>query len=159
MCVQVCVAFNPQSTIVATGSMDTTAKLWDVQKGAEVSTLSVSISILHKVIPVCTNVCFAIVIINGMITVGTLTLHCCTKWCSHCEWSLANLALLPVCVCNIVSPTGSFCWDYILFIQHNWWSTTDWLIWSHCECVGHKNRQVREKKNLIWIEFKSLRIR
>ena len=98
-----CVAFNPQSTIVATGSMDTTAKLWDVQKGAEVSTLSVSISILHYVIPVCTNVCFAIVIINGMITVGTLTLHCCTKWCSHCEWSLANLALLPVCVCNCLT--------------------------------------------------------
>ena len=39
---QVCVAFNPQSTVVATGSMDTTAKLWDVQKGAEISTLSVS---------------------------------------------------------------------------------------------------------------------
>jgi len=36
------VAFNPQSTVVATGSMDTTAKLWDVQKGAEISTLSVS---------------------------------------------------------------------------------------------------------------------
>ena len=35
-------AFNPQSTVVATGSMDTTAKLWDVQKGAEISTLSVS---------------------------------------------------------------------------------------------------------------------
>ena len=35
-------AFNPQSTVVATGSMDTTAKLWDVLKGAEISTLSVS---------------------------------------------------------------------------------------------------------------------
>ena len=75
LCVQVCVAFNPQSTIVATGSMDTTAKLWDVQKGAEVSTLSVSISIYV----ICTNVHFAFVIINDMITIGTLTLHCCTK--------------------------------------------------------------------------------
>ena len=28
---------------MATGSMDTTAKLWDVQKGAEISTLSVSV--------------------------------------------------------------------------------------------------------------------
>jgi len=39
----VCLAFNPQSTVVATGSMDTTAKLWDVETGAEISTLSVSI--------------------------------------------------------------------------------------------------------------------
>ena len=38
----VCVGFNPQSTLVATGSMDTTAKLWSVQTGAEVSTLAVS---------------------------------------------------------------------------------------------------------------------
>lgn len=48
---QVCLAFNPQSTIVATGSMDTTAKLWDVQKGAEISTLSVSTSLFHPTIP------------------------------------------------------------------------------------------------------------
>ena len=48
---------------------------------------------------ICTNVRFAIVIINDMITVGTHTLHCCTKWSSPCEWSLANLALLCVCNC------------------------------------------------------------
>ncbi|NXS52140.1 DAW1 factor, partial [Brachypteracias leptosomus] len=36
----VCLSFNPQSTLVATGSMDTTAKLWDVEKGEEVATLS-----------------------------------------------------------------------------------------------------------------------
>ena len=41
---QVCVAFNPSSTIVATGSMDTTAKLWDVQTGAEITTLEVRFS-------------------------------------------------------------------------------------------------------------------
>uniref|UniRef100_A0A3P9BJS4 Uncharacterized protein n=1 Tax=Maylandia zebra TaxID=106582 RepID=A0A3P9BJS4_9CICH len=29
----VCLAFNPQSTLVATSSMDTTAKLWDVESG------------------------------------------------------------------------------------------------------------------------------
>lgn len=38
----VCVSFNPQSTLVATGSMDTTAKLWSVQTGTEVCTLAVS---------------------------------------------------------------------------------------------------------------------
>ncbi|NWW74771.1 DAW1 factor, partial [Climacteris rufus] len=36
----VCLSFNPQSTLVATGSMDTTAKLWDIEKGEEVATLS-----------------------------------------------------------------------------------------------------------------------
>ncbi|NWV33840.1 DAW1 factor, partial [Grantiella picta] len=36
----VCLAFNLQSTLVATGSMDTTAKLWDIEKGEEVATLS-----------------------------------------------------------------------------------------------------------------------
>ena len=40
----VSVAFNPQSTLVATGSMDTTAKLWSVEKGTEVHTLAVSTS-------------------------------------------------------------------------------------------------------------------
>lgn len=39
---QVCLSFNPQSTLIATGSMDHTAKLWDVEKGNEVRTLSVS---------------------------------------------------------------------------------------------------------------------
>lgn len=34
-------AFNPQSTLVATGSMDATAKLWDVETGEEVATLTV----------------------------------------------------------------------------------------------------------------------
>lgn len=43
--VQVCVTFNPQSTLIATGSMDTTAKLWDVESGKAVSTLEVSISV------------------------------------------------------------------------------------------------------------------
>ncbi|NXC52798.1 DAW1 factor, partial [Aleadryas rufinucha] len=36
----VCLSFNPQSTLLATGSMDTTAKLWDLEKGEEVATLS-----------------------------------------------------------------------------------------------------------------------
>ncbi|NWU59855.1 DAW1 factor, partial [Dromas ardeola] len=36
----VCLSFNLQSTLVATGSMDTTAKLWDIEKGEEVVTLS-----------------------------------------------------------------------------------------------------------------------
>ncbi|POI35468.1 hypothetical protein CIB84_000781 [Bambusicola thoracicus] len=35
----VCLSFNLQSTLVATGSMDTTAKLWDVEKGEVVFTL------------------------------------------------------------------------------------------------------------------------
>ncbi|NXS10703.1 DAW1 factor, partial [Neodrepanis coruscans] len=35
----VCLSFNLQSTLVATGSMDSTAKLWDVEKGEEVATL------------------------------------------------------------------------------------------------------------------------
>ena len=38
----VCLGFNPSSTLVATGSMDTTAKLWSVETGAEQCTLSVS---------------------------------------------------------------------------------------------------------------------
>ncbi|TKS81190.1 Dynein assembly factor with WDR repeat domains 1 [Collichthys lucidus] len=37
---KVCMAFNPQSTLVATGSMDATAKLWDVETGEEVATLT-----------------------------------------------------------------------------------------------------------------------
>ncbi|NWT87036.1 DAW1 factor, partial [Lanius ludovicianus] len=36
----VCLSFNPQSTLLATGSMDTTAKLWHLEKGEEVATLS-----------------------------------------------------------------------------------------------------------------------
>lgn len=36
----VCVSFNPQSTIIATGSMDNTSKLWDVETGQERCTLS-----------------------------------------------------------------------------------------------------------------------
>ncbi|NXO34831.1 DAW1 factor, partial [Locustella ochotensis] len=36
----VCLSFNPQSTLLATGSMDTTAKLWDLEKGEEVTTLN-----------------------------------------------------------------------------------------------------------------------
>ena len=35
----VCLSFNPQSTVIATGSMDNTAKLWDVETGAEKFTL------------------------------------------------------------------------------------------------------------------------
>ena len=35
----VCVAINPQSTVIATGSMDNTAKLWDVERGVEIATL------------------------------------------------------------------------------------------------------------------------
>jgi len=38
---QVGVTFNPQSTCVGTASMDTTARLWDVETGKEVSTLQV----------------------------------------------------------------------------------------------------------------------
>ncbi|NXQ25891.1 DAW1 factor, partial [Alaudala cheleensis] len=36
----VCLSFNPQSTLLATGSMDTTAKLWELEKGEEVATLN-----------------------------------------------------------------------------------------------------------------------
>ena len=36
---QVCLAFNPQGDVVATGSMDNTAKLWDVNTGKEIHTL------------------------------------------------------------------------------------------------------------------------
>lgn len=35
----VCMSINPQSTVIATGSMDNTAKLWDVERGCEISTL------------------------------------------------------------------------------------------------------------------------
>lgn len=42
---QVCLAFNPQSTLVATGSMDATARLWGVQSGEQVSTLMVGRSL------------------------------------------------------------------------------------------------------------------
>lgn len=37
-----CLGFNPSSTLVATGSMDTTAKLWSVETGIEQCTLTVS---------------------------------------------------------------------------------------------------------------------
>ena len=43
----VCLSFNPQSTIIATGSMDSTAKLWDVESGEELCTLLVTLA------PVC----------------------------------------------------------------------------------------------------------
>jgi len=33
-------AFNPQSTVLATGSMDNTAKLWDIESGREICTLA-----------------------------------------------------------------------------------------------------------------------
>ncbi|KAF1314950.1 Wd domain-containing protein, partial [Globisporangium splendens] len=35
----VCLSFNPQGTVIATGSMDNTAKLWDVETGQELHTL------------------------------------------------------------------------------------------------------------------------
>lgn len=35
----VCVAFDPQGELVATGSMDSTAKVWDIEKGVEMYTL------------------------------------------------------------------------------------------------------------------------
>jgi dynein assembly factor with WDR repeat domains 1 len=35
----VCVAFDPQGELVATGSMDHTAKVWDMEKGAEIYSL------------------------------------------------------------------------------------------------------------------------
>ena len=38
---QVCLGFNPSSSVIATGSMDTTCKLWDVEKGVELVTLQV----------------------------------------------------------------------------------------------------------------------
>ena len=37
----VCLTFNPSSTLVATGSMDTTARLWGVEDGKEKATLAV----------------------------------------------------------------------------------------------------------------------
>ncbi len=39
-------AFNPQSTQIATASMDTTARLWDVETGAETSCFKVSICVI-----------------------------------------------------------------------------------------------------------------
>ncbi len=42
---QVCLAFNPQSTLIATGSMDRNAKLWDVETGVEVATLTVRVCV------------------------------------------------------------------------------------------------------------------
>ena len=35
------VSFNPQSTLIASGSMDMTARLWDVEHGVEKATLAV----------------------------------------------------------------------------------------------------------------------
>ncbi len=35
-------SFNPQSTLIASGSMDMTARLWDVQHGTERATLVVN---------------------------------------------------------------------------------------------------------------------
>ena len=36
----VCLSFDPNGVIVATGSMDSTAKLWDVTRGVEVASLA-----------------------------------------------------------------------------------------------------------------------
>jgi WD40 repeat protein len=36
----VCLSFNPDSSIIATGSMDNTAKLWDTETGQELHTLT-----------------------------------------------------------------------------------------------------------------------
>ena len=38
---QVCLSFNPQSTMLASGSMDRTAKLWDIETGEEIGTMTV----------------------------------------------------------------------------------------------------------------------
>lgn len=35
----VCLSFNPNSTLIATGSMDHTSKIWDVETGEEIFTL------------------------------------------------------------------------------------------------------------------------
>jgi len=44
---QVCLCFNAQSTTIATGSMDKTAKLWDIESGDELHTLTVSYSCME----------------------------------------------------------------------------------------------------------------
>lgn len=49
-----CLSFNPQSTLVATGSMDSTAKLWDVQTGTDLCTFLVSQTLLS--IMFCRNI-------------------------------------------------------------------------------------------------------
>lgn len=42
----VCISFDPQSVMVASGSMDHTAKLWDVETGKEILSLRVEIYLL-----------------------------------------------------------------------------------------------------------------
>ena len=37
-----CVTFNSSSTLVATGSMDTMGKIWDVETGVEMASLQVN---------------------------------------------------------------------------------------------------------------------
>ena len=43
---QVCLSFDNSSTLIATGSMDQTVRLWDVQTGQEVLCLLVRIGFL-----------------------------------------------------------------------------------------------------------------
>jgi len=50
MSMQVGVTFNPQSTLVGTASMDTSARLWDVETGKEVSSLQVCIQLYLLII-------------------------------------------------------------------------------------------------------------
>lgn len=42
----VCVTFNSSSTLVATGSMDTMGKIWDVETGVEMASLQVILDML-----------------------------------------------------------------------------------------------------------------
>lgn len=43
----VCLSFDPHGSLLATGSMDSKAKLWDVETGKEYTTLKVAKKVLY----------------------------------------------------------------------------------------------------------------
>ena len=122
MCTGVCsINFNPQSTIVATGSMDTTAKLWVVQKGLD--------------------------------NYGTLTLHCCTKWSSLCEWPLAKLALL--CECNFLTHRVILQRLYLVHSTQlviNYWLAHLIILWV-CGTQEQAGKRKKKRLHMNWVKI------